>query len=101
MMGFARYGDTVGPFGYQVSVLSKGGDGYRDHNDFDLADLTAKFRWYFTPRTNITVKLNYYGGERTILKRDAMLVRIEADNGLVGYGPVEGGDVLGDCDPAI
>lgn len=33
------------------------------------------------------VKLSYYGGQRTILKRDAMLVRIEADNGLVGYGP--------------
>ncbi len=33
------------------------------------------------------VKLSYYGGERTILKRDAMLVRIQADNGLVGYGP--------------
>ncbi len=33
------------------------------------------------------VKLSYYGGERTILKRDAMLVRIESDTGLVGYGP--------------
>lgn len=32
-------------------------------------------------------KLTYFGGERTILKRDAMLIRIEGDNGLVGYGP--------------
>ncbi len=35
------------------------------------------------------VQLDYYGGERTILKRDAMYVRIEAANGLVGYGPGE------------
>jgi L-alanine-DL-glutamate epimerase-like enolase superfamily enzyme len=32
-------------------------------------------------------RLSYFGGERTILKRDAMLVRVEADSGLVGYGP--------------
>ena len=38
------------------------------------------------------VKLFYYGGERTILKRDAMLVRIEADNGLIGYGPGQGSE---------
>jgi L-alanine-DL-glutamate epimerase-like enolase superfamily enzyme len=38
------------------------------------------------------VKLSYYGGERTILKRDAMLLRVEADNGLVGYGPGQGSE---------
>ena len=31
--------------------------------------------------------LPFYGGERTILKRDAMLIRVTADNGLKGYGP--------------
>src|SRR5258708_17949569 len=31
--------------------------------------------------------LSYYGGERTILKRDAMLVRVSTDNGLFGYAP--------------
>ena len=31
--------------------------------------------------------LPFYGGERTILKRDAMLIRVKADNGLVGYAP--------------
>ena len=36
--------------------------------------------------------LTYYGGERTILKRDAMMIRVEADNGLVGYGPGEGSE---------
>lgn len=33
------------------------------------------------------ISLPFYGGERTILKRDAMLIRVEADNGLVGYAP--------------
>jgi len=35
------------------------------------------------------VRLSYYGGERTILKRDAMLVRIATDEGVYGYGPGE------------
>ena len=35
------------------------------------------------------LKLPYYGGERTVRKRDAMLVRVQGDNGLVGYGPGE------------
>jgi hypothetical protein len=33
------------------------------------------------------LKLPFYGGERTILKRDAMLIRVKADNGLTGYAP--------------
>src|ERR1051325_5192205 len=36
------------------------------------------------------IRLPFYGGERTILKRDAMLIRVEADNGLVGYAPGPG-----------
>src|SRR5713226_2727618 len=32
-------------------------------------------------------RLKFWGGERTILKRDAMLVRLGTDEGLVGYGP--------------
>src|SRR6266487_4609374 len=31
--------------------------------------------------------LPFWGGERTIVKRDAMLIRVRADNGLVGYAP--------------
>src|SRR5260370_28901466 len=38
------------------------------------------------------LKLTYYGGERTILKRDAMLIRVQADNGLVGYAPGQGSE---------
>jgi L-alanine-DL-glutamate epimerase-like enolase superfamily enzyme len=33
------------------------------------------------------LRLPFYGGERTILKRDAMLIRIETDSGLTGYAP--------------
>ena len=33
------------------------------------------------------LRLPFHGGERTIIKRDAMLIRVTADNGLVGYAP--------------
>jgi len=33
------------------------------------------------------VELPFWGGVRTILKRDAMLIKVTADNGLVGYAP--------------
>ena len=33
------------------------------------------------------IRLPFFGGERTILKRDAMLIRVETDNHLVGYAP--------------
>lgn len=31
--------------------------------------------------------LTYYGGNRTIFKRDAMLIRVETDTGIAGYAP--------------
>lgn len=33
------------------------------------------------------IELKFYGGIRTILKRDAMLIRITTDNALTGYAP--------------
>src|SRR5215813_13770861 len=39
------------------------------------------------------LKLIYYGGERTIVKRDAMFIRVETDNGLVGYAPGPGSEL--------
>jgi L-alanine-DL-glutamate epimerase-like enolase superfamily enzyme len=39
------------------------------------------------------IRLPFYGGERTIVKRDAMLIRVEASNGLVGYAPGPGSEV--------
>lgn len=33
------------------------------------------------------LRLPFHGGERTILKRDAMLIRVVTDTGLVGYAP--------------
>jgi len=38
------------------------------------------------------VRLPFHGGERTILKRDAMFIRVEADNGLIGYAPGPGSE---------
>jgi L-alanine-DL-glutamate epimerase-like enolase superfamily enzyme len=38
------------------------------------------------------LRLPYFGGERIILKRDAMLIRVESENGLVGYAPGQGSD---------
>src|SRR4051794_7080026 len=38
------------------------------------------------------IRLAFYGGERTILKRDAMLIRVACDNGLVGYAPGPGSE---------
>ncbi len=35
------------------------------------------------------LKFTYQGGERTVFKRDAMLIRVETANGLVGYAPGE------------
>lgn len=32
-------------------------------------------------------RLEYFGGVRTIHKRDAMFIRVETDNGLAGYAP--------------
>ena len=34
-----------------------------------------------------TLTYNYFGGERSIFKRDAMLIRIDTDSGIVGWAP--------------
>src|SRR5713101_6446125 len=39
------------------------------------------------------LKLEFHGGERTILKRDAMLIRVQTDKGLVGYAPGPGSEI--------
>jgi len=33
------------------------------------------------------IRLEFHGGRRTILKRDAMLIRVATDTGLMGYAP--------------
>ncbi len=38
------------------------------------------------------IRLPFFGGERTILKRDAMLIRIDTEEGLVGYAPGPGSE---------
>ncbi len=41
------------------------------------------------------LRLPFHGGERTIIKRDAMLIRVTADNGLVGYAPGPAHEIAG------
>jgi L-alanine-DL-glutamate epimerase-like enolase superfamily enzyme len=43
------------------------------------------------------IRLPFYGGERTILKRDAMIIRVEASTGLVGYAPGPGSESVRDA----
>ncbi len=38
------------------------------------------------------IQLPFYGGHRTIVKRDAMLIRVATDSGLVGYAPGQGSE---------
>lgn len=38
------------------------------------------------------ITLPFYGGERTLIKRDAMVVKVETDVGLVGWAPGEGSE---------
>jgi L-alanine-DL-glutamate epimerase-like enolase superfamily enzyme len=39
------------------------------------------------------LKLAFHGGERTIVKRDAMLIRVATDRGLIGYAPGPGSEI--------
>src|SRR4051794_41173251 len=43
------------------------------------------------------IRLPFYGGERTILKRDAMLIRVEASTSVVGYAPGPGSERVRDA----
>jgi L-alanine-DL-glutamate epimerase-like enolase superfamily enzyme len=38
------------------------------------------------------LRLTFYGGERTVLKRDAMLIRVKVSSSLVGYAPGPGSE---------
>ena len=61
--GYARYGETRGKFGYVLELVHKSGDGYRPFQDFDIQNLNAKFRYAFSKRTDLTVKLGWYDSE--------------------------------------
>ena len=47
------------------------------------------------------LRLVYQGGERTIVKRDAMLIRVKTDNGLTGYAPGPGNELSKRCVDAV
>ncbi|MEO8591804.1 MAG: mandelate racemase/muconate lactonizing enzyme family protein [Candidatus Solibacter sp.] len=40
------------------------------------------------------VRLPFHGGERTLLKRDALFIRVETANGLIGYAPGPGSEAV-------
>jgi len=42
-------------------------------------------------------KLSYFGGNRVILKRDSMLIRIQTDDGLTGWAPGPGSEKVHQC----
>lgn len=52
--------------------------------------ITSVRSFLLSSRLPEPLKLTYHGGERTILKRDAMLIRVETASGLVGYAPGQG-----------
>src|SRR5258708_6170784 len=43
------------------------------------------------------LKLRFLGGERTVVKRDAMLIRVATDRGLTGYAPGPGSEIARDA----
>src|SRR5690349_23558336 len=49
-----------------------------------ITDVEAFLMSYKLPEPMV---MPFWGGERTIIKRDAMLIRVKTDNGLVGYAP--------------
>src|SRR5712671_4839297 len=67
-------------------VLPGGAGGVNGTIEFDMktTEVTAMLMSCPLPEP---LRLPFWGGERTILKRDAMLIRVKADNGLIGYAP--------------
>jgi L-alanine-DL-glutamate epimerase-like enolase superfamily enzyme len=49
-----------------------------------ITDVQAFLMSYPMPQE---IALPFWGGIRTIIKRDAMLIKVTADNGLIGYAP--------------
>src|SRR5215468_8828033 len=49
-----------------------------------ITEVEAALMSYPLPKPML---MPFWGGERTIIKRDAMLIRVKADNGLVSYAP--------------
>jgi Fe(3+) dicitrate transport protein len=60
LLGYAEVGQTVGRWGYLVQGLGKRGDGWRDHAEFDVHDVTAKVRYQASACSDLTLKLNTY-----------------------------------------
>jgi len=67
-------------------VLAGGAGGVSARWSFDMK-ITEVTAMLMSCPLQEPLRLPFWGGERTILKRDAMLIRVKADNGLIGYAP--------------
>ena len=63
--GLAEVGGTKGTVNYRLSFSGSAGDGYRDHTDFDAANVYGKLRWTPSATLRLTAILagtNFYNG---------------------------------------
>src|SRR6202011_3890295 len=66
---------------------NQGGKTHVWYSDVLVMKITSVRSFLLSYPLESPLKLEFHGGERTILKRDAMLIRIGTDKGLVGYAP--------------
>ena len=55
---FMQYGGTFDKTSYDFSYLHKSGDGYRDHNEFNVNEITGKMIHEINERHTLTLKLS-------------------------------------------
>jgi Fe(3+) dicitrate transport protein len=53
-------GGTFGQLGVLVTGVDKGGDGWRDHSEYEQQDASAKFRWRFDDANELNWSINRY-----------------------------------------
>jgi len=72
---------------------NQGGKTHVWYSDVLVMKITSVRSFLLSYPLESPLKLEFHGGERTILKRDAMLIRIGTDKGLVGYAPGPGSEI--------
>ena len=55
-----QYGGTFGKTSFDISYLHKQGDGYRDHNEFNVNEINTKIIKEINDRHTITLKLSFH-----------------------------------------
>lgn len=81
LMGHGTFGNTWGPFGLDISLLHKQGDGFRDASDFNLTNFTGKMKFDVAEETKIILKTNYHdqSSSQTYLGLTPVLFAQDAD----------------------